>query len=49
MSYNRMSRFYDILAGTSEKKLIRKGVEKLEIQSGEKVLDIGCGTGTALM
>jgi len=49
LSYNRMSRFYDVLAGSSERRLIRKGIEKLGVKAGEKVLDVGCGTGTGLL
>lgn len=48
-SYNRMSRFYDFLAGASERKFVEMGIEKLEVKPGERVLEIGCGTGHALV
>jgi demethylmenaquinone methyltransferase/2-methoxy-6-polyprenyl-1,4-benzoquinol methylase len=47
-SYNQMSRFYDLLAGESERKFIEIGLKKLAIREGEKVLEIGFGTGHAL-
>ena len=47
-SYNRLSRWYDALAGSSEEKFRMMGVQALAIQPGEKVLEIGCGTGTSL-
>lgn len=44
-SYNRMSRWYDMLAGSSEKKYRDIGLEKLNAQPGERILEIGYGTG----
>jgi ubiquinone/menaquinone biosynthesis C-methylase UbiE len=48
-SYNRMSRWYDIMSESSEKKAKEKGLNKLNVQKGEKVLEIGFGTGHALL
>jgi demethylmenaquinone methyltransferase/2-methoxy-6-polyprenyl-1,4-benzoquinol methylase len=49
LSYNRMSRWYDLLSGSSEKKLMNYGVAQLRPQPGEKILEIGCGTGHGLI
>ncbi len=47
-SYDRMSRWYDGFAG-SEKKFADLGLALLDIQPGEQVLEIGYGTGYALL
>jgi ubiquinone/menaquinone biosynthesis C-methylase UbiE len=44
--YSRLSSFYDFLA-SSEKKFIKGGLELLDPQPGEKILEIGSGTGYA--
>ena len=47
-SYNRISRFYDLIAGWSEKKARETGLARLAASEGEQVLEIGFGTGLAL-
>ena len=48
-AYNRLSRCYDLLARRSEKKFTEIGLQKLEAKEGEVVLEIGFGTGHALV
>jgi ubiquinone/menaquinone biosynthesis C-methylase UbiE len=47
--YDRISRTYDLLAGSSERASRELGIRSLELRSGECVLEIGCGTGQALV
>ncbi len=48
-SYDRLSRCYDLLAGPSEKRLVQIGLRKLDAHPGEKALEIGFGTGHAIL
>jgi len=48
-SYNKMSKWYDLLAGYSEKRFRDVGLQTLNIQEGEKVLEIGFGTGHCIL
>jgi len=48
-SYNKMSKWYDLLAEHGEKRFRDAGLQKLNIQEGEKVLEIGFGTGHCIL
>ena len=45
--YDKISHVYDLLAEHSEGPIRRAGLEKLDALPGEKVLEIGFGTGQA--
>jgi len=47
--YNSISTYYDTLTASSEKKYVNTGLNMLSVQEGEHVLEIGCGTGHALV
>ena len=46
--YDRLSRYYDLLAERREAPARMQGLELLDARPGENVLDIGCGTGRSL-
>jgi demethylmenaquinone methyltransferase/2-methoxy-6-polyprenyl-1,4-benzoquinol methylase len=48
-SYNKLSKWYDLLADCSEKKSRETGLKKLDAREGEIILEIGFGTGHCLM
>ena len=48
-AYDRLSGVYDLLAGSSEAQFMLQGLEMLAVQMGESILEIGCGTGKALV
>jgi len=48
-SYDKLSRWYDILAGHSERKFIADALQKLNVKEGEIVLEIGFGTGHCIL
>ncbi len=47
-NYDRLSRWYDFLSGSSERPVRIRGLQMLDVQAGECVLEIGCGTGESL-
>jgi ubiquinone/menaquinone biosynthesis C-methylase UbiE len=48
-SYNKLSRWYDVLAEQSEKRFRDVGLRKLKPIEGEHLLEIGFGTGHGLL
>jgi len=48
-SYDRMSSFYDLLSGGYENRYKDIALERIDIQPGENVLEVGFGTGYCLV
>jgi len=47
--YDRWSMWYDWLAAAGEKRIQMAGIDLLKTQAPASVLDLGCGTGTAML
>jgi demethylmenaquinone methyltransferase/2-methoxy-6-polyprenyl-1,4-benzoquinol methylase len=47
-SYDRLSRWYGLLATGAERRLVELGITALDLKAGERVLEVGFGTGQAL-
>jgi demethylmenaquinone methyltransferase/2-methoxy-6-polyprenyl-1,4-benzoquinol methylase len=48
-SYDRLSRWYDFIEGGWETSPRRLGLDLLQVKPGEKLLEIGSGTGNSLL
>jgi demethylmenaquinone methyltransferase/2-methoxy-6-polyprenyl-1,4-benzoquinol methylase len=48
-TYDKISHWYDKLAGSSEQEFVQLGLEKLAVSRDEVVLEVGFGTGDALV
>ncbi|WP_440948514.1 class I SAM-dependent methyltransferase [Methanosarcina sp. T3] len=48
-SYDRLSKWYDLFASPFEGKFIDSGLQKLQAAPGEIILEIGFGTGQAIL
>lgn len=48
-AYDRISRYYDFTEGIFEKKHVNTALDLLNIKKGETVLEMGPGTGNALV
>lgn len=48
-SYNRMSRWYDLLSDRFEKSFRNSGIELIGAREGENILEVGFGTGHCIV
>lgn len=48
-AYNKLSRWYDLMAGDFEGKPRNSAIHQLAPSTGENILEIGCGTGQAIV
>jgi demethylmenaquinone methyltransferase/2-methoxy-6-polyprenyl-1,4-benzoquinol methylase len=47
-TYDRLSRWYDLLTLGSEDRMVAAGLRHLDAAAGARVIDIGCGTARAV-
>ena len=47
--YDRISKAYDLIADSGERDARNQGIDALNLTGGESVLDIGYGTGSAVL
>ncbi len=47
--YDRISPFYDSLTGPFEREFAKRGLDRLSVEKGEEVLEIGFGPGRCLL
>jgi demethylmenaquinone methyltransferase/2-methoxy-6-polyprenyl-1,4-benzoquinol methylase len=47
--YNKIARVYDFLSESTEEPIRKSGLDQLDVRDGERVLEIGFGTGTSLV
>ena len=48
-NYDRLSRVYDLLTTAGESHIRRQALAMLDTRPGERLLEIGCGTGKAMV
>jgi ubiquinone/menaquinone biosynthesis C-methylase UbiE len=48
-SYDRLSRWYDLLSGRSERRFMEMGLHRLAVREGETALEVGFGTGHGIV
>jgi demethylmenaquinone methyltransferase/2-methoxy-6-polyprenyl-1,4-benzoquinol methylase len=48
-TYNKLSRWYDLMAGDFERRPSNAAIQQLTPNTGESILEIGCGTGQAIV